>query len=95
MSQPEMQPEELPRQEGARAREDLLGRTFPHGDWGEPAERLDELYRWVEEGALRVGAWYLADRLWKRRAARALRAGAAVGAVAGAVLPLLELTGAL
>ena len=29
---------------------DLTGRPFPLGDWGEPAERLDELYRWVEDG---------------------------------------------
>ena len=24
---------------------DLTGQPFPLGDWGEPAERLDELYR--------------------------------------------------
>ena len=24
-------------------RGDLLGRPFPHGDWGEPAQRIDEL----------------------------------------------------
>ncbi|MGV9847233.1 SLATT domain-containing protein [Streptomyces sp. NPDC003442] len=95
MSQPEMQPEGLPRQEGARKQGDLLGRPFPHGDWGEPAERLDELYQWVEEGALEVAGWYLADRVWKRRAARVLRAGAAVAGVVGAVLPLLDLNGTL
>ncbi|MDX3575538.1 SLATT domain-containing protein [Streptomyces sp. FL07-04A] len=71
---------------------DLTGRTFPLGDWGEPAERLEELYRWVERGALETAAWYLADRVWKRRAARALRTGAAAGAVSGAALPLLDLT---
>ena len=48
---------------------DLAGRPFPLGDWGEPAERLDELYRWVEAGALRTSEWYLADRTWKRRGA--------------------------
>ncbi|MET7761872.1 SLATT domain-containing protein [Streptomyces sp. NPDC005393] len=95
MSQPEMQPEGPPRQEDARTQGDLLGRPFPHGDWGEPAERLDELYRWVEEGALRVAEWYLADRVWKRRAARVLRVGAAVAGVVGATLPLLDLIGAL
>ncbi|GAA1156655.1 SLATT domain-containing protein [Streptomyces javensis] len=95
MSQPEMQPEGLPRQEGARNQGDLLGRPFPHGDWGEPAERLDELYQWVEEGALEVAGWYLADRVWKRRAARVLRVGAAVAGVVGAVLPLLDLNGTL
>ncbi|MFE9060024.1 SLATT domain-containing protein [Streptomyces violaceusniger] len=95
MSQPEMQPEGLPRQEGARAQGDLLGRPFPHGDWGEPAERLDELYRWVEEGALEVAGWYLAERVWKRRTARVLRVGAAVAAVVAGVLPLLDLNGAL
>jgi hypothetical protein len=72
-----------------------VGRTFPLGDWGEPAERLDELYVWVEQRALRIADWYLADRLWKRRGARALRAGAAVGLTAGAVLPVLEATGSV
>ncbi|MES4906252.1 MULTISPECIES: SLATT domain-containing protein [unclassified Streptomyces] len=90
-----MQPEGLPQQEGAKKQGDLLGRPFPHGDWGEPAERLDELYRWVEDGALQVAEWYLADRVWKRRAARALRIGAAVLGVVGATLPLLDLNGVL
>ncbi|MEV0219985.1 SLATT domain-containing protein [Streptomyces sp. NPDC050704] len=72
---------------------DLMGRPFPLGDWGEPAERLHELYRWVEAGALTTASWYLADRVWKRRGARALRGGAAVGALAGAALPVLDLTG--
>lgn len=75
--------------------EDLTGRPFPLGDWGEPAERLDELYRWVEEGALRTARWYLADRGWKRRSARALRVGTAVAVVTGAALPVLDLTGAV
>ncbi|MFE1475489.1 SLATT domain-containing protein [Streptomyces cyaneofuscatus] len=74
---------------------DLTGRPFPLGDWGEPAERLDELYRWVESGALATAEWYLTDRVWKRRAARALRLGTAFGVVAGAALPLLDLTGTL
>ncbi|MFD6800827.1 SLATT domain-containing protein [Streptomyces cyaneofuscatus] len=74
---------------------DLTGRPFPLGDWGEPAERLDELYRWVESGALETAEWYLADRVWKRRGARALRLGTAAGVVAGVALPLLDLTGAL
>ncbi|MFE7115423.1 SLATT domain-containing protein [Streptomyces sp. NPDC057654] len=102
MSQPEMQPEGPPREEGdqqqqdePRHGDDLRGRPFPLGDWGEPADRLDELYRWVEDGALRVISWYLADRVNKRRWARVLRAGAALGAVAGAALPLLELAGVL
>ncbi|WP_133910783.1 SLATT domain-containing protein [Streptomyces sp. NBC_00582] len=98
MGQPEMQPEGPPqdgRGEGAAGLRpgDLTGRTLPLGDWGEPAERLDELYRWVERGALQTAAWYLADRVWKRRGARVLRGGAATGAVAGAGLPLLDLTG--
>ncbi|WP_427921652.1 SLATT domain-containing protein [Streptomyces sp. cg40] len=83
MGQPEIQPE------GG----DLAGRTFPLGDWGEPAARLDELYRWVERGALETAAWYLTDRVWKRRGARVLRTGAVLGAVVGAALPLLDLTG--
>lgn len=100
MGQPEMQPEGPPqdgRDEGAAGLRpgDLTGRMFPPGDWGEPAERLDELYRWVERGALETAAWYLADRVWKRRGARALRAGAATGAVCGSMLPLLDLTGVL
>ncbi|MFF9572272.1 SLATT domain-containing protein [Streptomyces sp. NPDC014685] len=78
----------------ARGR-DLTGTPFPLGDWGEPADRLDELYRWVEADALRTADWYLNDRVWKRRGARALRIGTALGAVAGAALPLLDLTGAL
>ncbi|MBO1333697.1 SLATT domain-containing protein [Streptomyces sp. VRA16 Mangrove soil] len=93
MSQPEMQPEGPPQEDPGSG--DLTGRTFPLGDWGEPAERLDELYRWVEQGALRTADWYLADRAWKRRGARGLRAGAAFGAVCGGVLPLLDLTGAV
>ncbi|MFC3573735.1 SLATT domain-containing protein [Streptomyces yaanensis] len=99
MSQPEMQPEG-PLQDGwgdgtAGLRPgDLTGLPFPHGDWGQPAERLDELYRWVERRALETAAWYLADRVWKRRTARALRVGAVVGVVCGAALPLLDLTGA-
>ncbi|WP_455360709.1 SLATT domain-containing protein [Streptomyces sp. SYSU K21746] len=84
-----------PREEGAPKAADLTGRPFPLGDWGEPAERLDELYRWVEGDALRTAEWYLTDRAWKRRGARALRLGTAAGAVAGAALPLLDLTGTL
>ncbi|MFJ6937454.1 SLATT domain-containing protein [Streptomyces sp. NPDC101132] len=98
MSQPEMQPEgppRDPREEGGPKAHDLTGRPFPLGDWGEPAERLDELYRWVEADALRTAEWYLSDRAWKRRGARAMRGVAAVGAVTGAALPLLELTGSL
>lgn len=74
---------------------DLTGRPFPHGDWGAPAERLDELYRWVERGALDTAAWYLADRVWKRRGARVLRVGAAAGALIGGALPLIDLTGVM
>ncbi|CAM5627355.1 SMODS and SLOG-associating 2TM effector domain-containing protein OS=Streptomyces griseomycini OX=66895 GN=FHS37_002216 PE=4 SV=1 [Streptomyces griseomycini] len=99
MGQPEMQPEGRPqdgRGEGAAGLRpgEPGGRVFPLGDWGEPAARLDELYRWVERGALDTAAWYLAERMWKRRCARVLRAGAAVGAVTGAALPLLDPTGA-
>ncbi|GAA4002954.1 SLATT domain-containing protein [Streptomyces plumbiresistens] len=98
MGQPEMQPEGPPqdgRGEGSAGLRpgDLTGREFPLGDWGEPAVRLDELYRWVERGALETASWYLADRVWKRRGARGLRVGAAGGAVAGAALPLLDMTG--
>ncbi|MFE6282529.1 SLATT domain-containing protein [Streptomyces sp. NPDC057877] len=98
MGQPEMQPERPPRDgrdEGAAGLRpgDLAGRAFPLGDWGEPAERLDELYRWVERGALQTVAWYLVDRVWKRRCARVLRGGAACGAVTGAALPLVDLAG--
>lgn len=71
------------------------GRAFPLGDWGEPGERLDELYVWVEQRALFIADWYLSDRTWKRRGARALRTGASLGATAAAVLPLLTLTGTL
>ncbi|RLV01648.1 hypothetical protein CTZ27_13875 [Streptomyces griseocarneus] len=90
-----MQPEGLPREQSGRQRGDLRGRAFPLGDWGEPAERLDELYRWVENGALYLVDWYLADRAWKRRWARSLRISSAVCATGGAALPLLQLTNVL
>ncbi|MFE7132730.1 SLATT domain-containing protein [Streptomyces sp. NPDC057638] len=96
MSQPEMRPGGPPPGEPDETpRGDLTARPFPHGDWGAPAERLDELYRWVEDGALRTVEWYLADRVAKRRGGRVLRLGAAVGGVTGATLPLLELTDTL
>ncbi|MFH8975173.1 SLATT domain-containing protein [Streptomyces sp. NPDC017890] len=101
MGQPGMQPEGPPQDgrggEGAAGLRpgDLTGRVFPLGDWALPAERLDELYRWVERGALDTAAWYLADRVWKRRSAVALRGGAAAGALAGAALPLLDMSGAV
>ncbi|CAM5683363.1 SLATT domain-containing protein OS=Streptomyces alboniger OX=132473 GN=CP975_18705 PE=4 SV=1 [Streptomyces alboniger] len=107
MSQPEMQPEGVPPEgqggqgpgtgagAGAQRLGDLTGRVFPVGDWGEPAARLDELYRWVERGALDTAEWYLTDRGWKRRGARLLRGGAAFGAVSAGVFPLLDLAGAV
>mgnify|MGYP006170402249 CR=1 FL=1 len=98
--QPEMQPEGVPHDgDGAGAGTpgaapgDLVGRSFPQGDWGEPAERLDELYRWVERGALDTAAWYLRDRTRKRLGARLLRGGAALGGAGAGVLPLLDLAG--
>ncbi|MFH8616800.1 SLATT domain-containing protein [Streptomyces sp. NPDC017979] len=94
MSQPEMQPGGPAREErGEVPRGDLTGRPFPLGDWGEPADRLDELFRWVETAALRTVDWYLADRVWKRRTGRVLRIGTALGTIAGAALPLLDVTG--
>lgn len=93
-----MQPEGPPQEgqgEGRGSPGDLTARAFPLGDWAEPAERLDELYRWVEDGALRTAGWYLAGRRWKRHGARALRAGTVAGALTGAVLPLLDLSGVL
>jgi hypothetical protein len=95
-----MYPEEAPREEteplkrAPRRPDDLRGLPFPLGDWGEPAERLEELYRWAEEGALRTIDWYLADRVRKRRGARVLRGAAAVCATTGGALPLLDLAGA-
>lgn len=87
MGQPDMQPE------GPLG--DPAGRSLPPGDWAEPAARLDELYRWVEQGALRTADRYLADRLRRRRAANVLRGGTAAGVVAGAALPLLSAAGAV
>jgi hypothetical protein len=95
VSQPEMQPEGPPRWEGGKRQGDLLGRPFPLGDWGEPAQRLEELYRWVENRALRTVDWYLADRRRKRRGAQALRLGTAFGVSVGVAVPLLDLTGVL
>lgn len=74
---------------------DLLGRTFPVGDWGEPAERLDELYQWVEQGALLVVDRQLDERARKRRGARLLRAGTAAGVTTGATLPALNVADAV
>lgn len=97
-----MQPEGPPREGGSPTREngrrtsgrrDLAGRVFPLGDWGEPADRLDALYLWTEEGALRAADWYLRDRRGKRRGARVLRLGAAAGVTVGGALPLLDLAG--
>lgn len=91
-----MFPEETPREEPQRRalhhhHEDLRPLPFPLGDWGEPAERLEQVYRWAEEGAQRTADWYLCDRLWKRRGARCLRTGAALCAAGAAALPLVEL----
>ncbi|MET9860751.1 SLATT domain-containing protein [Streptomyces smyrnaeus] len=72
---------------------DLLGRGFPSGDWNEPAERLEELYQWVEQEAMRLVEWYLADRVRKRRWARWLRGGVVAGATVGALVPLADLAG--
>lgn len=88
-----MQPEGPPREEGAERQGDLLGRPFPLGDWGEPAERLEELYLWVERRAFRTVDWYLTDRRWKRHGARALRLATAVTGTVGVGLLLLDLTG--
>ncbi|QEV53385.1 SLATT domain-containing protein [Streptomyces platensis] len=100
MSQPEMQPEGPPREShrpqresGGPGRRDLTGRVFPLGDWGEPADRLDALYLWTEQGALRAADWYLHDRVAKRRGARLLRLGAAAAMTVGGALPLLDLAG--
>ncbi|MEU9120638.1 SLATT domain-containing protein [Streptomyces sp. NPDC048506] len=102
MNQPEMQPDGPPRESGRPARQngsrrrgrpDLAGRAFPGGDWAEPADRLDALYLWTEQGALRTAGWYLHDRVGKRRGARALRMGAAAGVTGGGVLALLDLAG--
>lgn len=74
-------------------RRDLSVRQFPLGDWGEPAERLEELYRWSEERAVEAVEWYQRDRRWKRRMARLLRFVSVTAGSVGALLPLLQLTG--
>jgi hypothetical protein len=86
---PREQPD--PPRRAPHGQEDLRGLPFPLGDWGEPAERLEELYRWAEEGALHTVDWYLTDRIWKRRGARGLRLSAALLATVGGVLPLVGL----
>lgn len=93
-----MFPEEVPREEPQRRalhhrHEDLRALPFPLGDWGEPAERLEEVYRWAEQGAVRTADWYLDSRGWKRRGARGLRAAAVALTAAGAAMPLVELAG--
>jgi hypothetical protein len=87
VSQPDM---EEPHRRALHRQQDLRGLPFPLGDWTEPAERLEELYRWAEESALGTVEWYLASRVWKRRGARALRMGAALFATAGAALVLVD-----
>ncbi|GGO85053.1 SLATT domain-containing protein [Wenjunlia tyrosinilytica] len=83
--------EGVPECTGRRGRAgDLRARPFPLGDWGEPAERLDELYLWAERRALSTVDWYLRDREWKRRGARATRPAAVVLTAVGAVLALLD-----
>jgi hypothetical protein len=94
VTQPEMRCEGACRK-GRAERADVEGRGFPLGDWNDPARRLDELYAWVEQRALHLADSYLADRVRKRRGARLLRAGAALGATASAVVPMLALTGTL
>lgn len=96
VSQPDEFAGEGPGQEPLRRalhhrHEDLWPLPFPLGDWGEPARRLAELYRWTEEGALRTCEWYLRDRVWKRRGARALRVVAAGCVAAGVGMPLAGL----
>lgn len=111
MTQPDMQPEEAPRRNdgqrepaGGTARRSAEercrygnrgGGALPSGDWGEPAERLEELYRWVEARALTTAEWYLHDRRWRRRGARALRYGGLLGASLGVMLPVLDLADVL
>jgi hypothetical protein len=72
---------------------DLSARQFPLGDWGEPAERLEELYRWSEERAVEAIGWYQRDRHWKRSGARALRLAAALFGLVGAAMPLVSMAG--
>lgn len=87
----------LPASTGGRPptprRADLSARQFPLGDWGEPAERLEELYRWSEERAVEAIDWYHKDRVWKRRWARLMRFGAATFTVAAVTAPLVAITG--
>ncbi|WP_042423524.1 SLATT domain-containing protein [Streptacidiphilus anmyonensis] len=83
----------VPAPRASRPGRDLSVRQFPLGDWGEPAERLEELYRWSEERAVEAIDWYHRDRRWKRRGARFLRVLATLLGMGGAVLPLIALTG--
>lgn len=93
MGQPDTFPGEDPREEPQRRalhhrHEDPRELPFPRGDWGEPARRLEEVYRWAEAGALGSCEWYRRDRVRKRRGARALRLAAVCLAAAGIALPL-------
>ncbi|WP_031067661.1 SLATT domain-containing protein [Streptomyces sp. NRRL WC-3742] len=88
-------PATVARRASTPRRADLSARQFPLGDWGEPAERLEELYRWSEERAVEAIDWYRRDRVWKRRWARLLRFGTASFAVGGVTAPLVDLTGAI
>lgn len=86
------------REKGARADAERievpLRRPVPPGSWQQPTERLEELYQWVEDGALTAADWYWRRRRAKRRAALLLRWGTAVSASLVALLPALALAGA-
>jgi hypothetical protein len=81
VSQPDKSPEETPPEEPAR-------RALHHQS--EDLRALPfPLGDWGQ-----TAQWYLDDRRWQRRGARALRLAAACCAAAGAALPLSEVTGA-
>jgi hypothetical protein len=74
-------------------RGDLERRPLPVFDedgWTDPAERLQDLYRWATDEARRSIAWYQTDKVYKRDGSRLLRALSIVLAAAGGLAPLLR-----
>jgi len=64
---------------------------WPEPSWREPdlETSLHEIYRWVEQEAVRSAEWYLSEKRTKGRWSRWLRLVAIGFATAGAALPLV------
>lgn len=78
-----------------RRKNDLTPRQFPliqADQWNEPEAVLAELYEDAQGRAIEIHNWYLADRIGKKNASRALRILAILLASAGGLIPLANVT---